>query len=130
MSLHPCILFIGDRPNPKKNLSMAVPFVGTKSYKTLLEWCYRMNVDVTNMIMINAHNIDGSISKILDWYLEHGSISKVITLGVPAREAVRDAGFDTFALPHPSGANIENNDKKKLAEKLTRCKAWIYREKI
>lgn len=126
MRLHPQVIFIGDRPNPKKNLHMDVPFVGTKSYKTLLEWFYRMDVDITNVYFVNAYTVDGKEVRIPFEAIRIAK-TKVVTLGVAAREAVADKDVQFFALPHPSGLSRALNDKKKLAEELAKCKAFIYK---
>ncbi len=135
MSLHPPVLFIGDKPNPKKNLSLDVPFVGTKSYKTLLEWCYRMDVDVTRMRTVNAYHVDGvrNVSLESDLIIFEGY--PIVSLGANAAERLdvlnltQHKKIKYFKLPHPSGLNREVNDKKKLSDLLSRCKAYIYKEK-
>lgn len=125
MSLHPHILFIGDRPNPRKNRSMDVPFVGTKSYLVLLEWFYKMDVDVNQVSIINAYDVHGSPKL----GLAIGEDTKIITLGANATSWLKSLDtprFKYFALPHPSGLNRELNDVKKLSDLLARCRAFIY----
>lgn len=132
--LHPVVLMVGDRPNPKKNCSMNVPFVGTRSYKTLLEWVYRMDVDIRRVQIENAYTVDGTIKASIiqmvpsDW--------KVIALGAAATAALDELNklrlsepqIRFFSLPHPSGSNRSLNDKKKLSELLSRCRAYIYND--
>lgn len=132
MSLHPPVLFIGDRPNPRKNRSMDVPFVGTKSYLVLLEWFYRMDVDVNQVSIVNSHDVNGQITFAAPISIFDLSKTRFILLGKAAEEA-----WDTwwigslnppkaFKLPHPSGLNRELNDVKKLSTLLTRCREFIY----
>ncbi len=136
MSLHRPVLFIGDKPNPKKNLSMDVPFVGTQSYKVLLEWCFRMDVDVRYINYINAYTVDGRRSEELRVLLPNYLSNKIVALGANAAERldvlnlVDVAQIKFFRLPHPSGLNRETNDKKKLTELLSRCREYIYKEKL
>lgn len=133
MSLHSPVIFIGDRPNPKKNLSMDVPFVGTKSYKILLEWIYRMDVDISKVVMMNAFDVLGTRLLTLR---PQKAYPKVIVLGENADNAWRSAcntlarNIPSFKLPHPSGLNRELNDKKKLSEALAKCRAFIYKEPV
>lgn len=131
MSSHSPVLFVGDRPNPRKNLSMDVPFVGTPSYKTLLEWFYRMDVDVRYVITANAFTAQGDSDELLKGALavisEHKG--RVVALGEAARGALVELGVACFVLPHPSGLNRDLNDKKKLSEKLAKCRAFIYDQK-
>ena len=46
------IYFIGDKPS-KKNTDKNVAFVGTRSYKTLLDWIYRMNLSINSICLFN-----------------------------------------------------------------------------
>lgn len=143
--LHPNVLFIGDRPNPKKNLSMDVPFVGTKSYKTLLEWIYRMDVDINRVYILNAYDAQGKKSEGLKALLCASVLAqgwrssphyRVVCFGQSAADFVAEHNIkfstkiEIFKLPHPSGLNRELNDKKKLSEQLARCRAWIYKENL
>jgi hypothetical protein len=57
------IMFVGDEPS-KKNKDPKVPFVGTKSYLTLLTWIYRMDLDVSDLILRNSTPRDMEILKV------------------------------------------------------------------
>ncbi len=105
---------------------MDVPFVGTKSYQTLLDWIYRMNIDINNVSMMNAYDVEGKLTDNLVWIARN--TSRVITLGVPAAAALAGEGVKYFALPHPSGLNRELNDKKRIGELLTRCREYVYKQ--
>ena len=47
------IYFIGDKPS-KNNIDSTVAFVGTRSYKTLLDWIYKMNLSINKICLYNA----------------------------------------------------------------------------
>lgn len=117
--LHKTVLFVGDRPNPRKNKDMNVPFVGTPSYKTLLEWVYRMDLELGNLHMVNAYSVNGSPN-----YWPFIKSYVVIALGAEAAIWCAERGVEFFELPHP----VDLNDKKKLAERLAKCKRFIYEE--
>ncbi len=127
VKLHRQVVFIGDRPNQKKNRHLDVPFVGTRSYKTLLEWFYRMDVDITRVYLVNAYTVDGA-PVMLPWDALREQGTAVVVLGAAALEAVKDKDVQFFVLPHPSGLNRELNDKKKLSEKLAKCRDFIYKK--
>ncbi len=126
MSLHPQVLFVGDRANPKTNASLDVPFVGTKSYRTLLEWFYRMDIDFTKVYLVNAYTPSGRAIRLPYDDIRARGI-RVVALGDAAREALKDKDIKFFSLPHPSGLNRDLNDKKKLSESLAKCRDFIYR---
>lgn len=128
MALHPPVLFIGDRPNVRKNLDMNTPFVGTTSYKTLLEWIYLLNLDVNLVSTANAYRIDGQENN--DWVNKYDRQMKVVALGSEAATRLRRfnefTAFPFFELPHPSGRNTKLNDKVALAKQLTACRKFIH----
>lgn len=121
------IVFVGDKPS-KKNIDPSIPFVGTRSYKTLLDWIYKMNIDISQVKLCNKDFIDGTYE---DWY---------IALGNEAEKALQEKVFwvwnwktqfeekikpHYFKLPHPSGLNRKLNDKKWLESELNKCKEWL-----
>lgn len=121
------MLFIGDRPT-KRNKHPDVAFVGTKSYKTLLDWMRRMDLDVSKVYMVNAYDIHGEPSKYLYGLNIHW---KKVALGKSATNRLlelegRVQPLEWFDLPHPSGLNRKTNDKKTLAAELQKCKEFIY----
>jgi uracil-DNA glycosylase len=123
MSLHQQILIVGDRPNPRKNKSLTTAFVGTVSYKTLLEWIYKMDIDINCVYLQNAHDVNGNL------VLGTGITRKVIALGDVAFKACMQRGYaHTFKLPHPSGLSRGLNDKKLLSEKLAKCRKFVHEE--
>ena len=127
-SLHSIIYFLADRP-AKGNLSESVPLVGTSSYKTLLNWCADMDVDVTRMKMFNQSDkpFEGLSGVSLNLAIKKGHI-KVIALGGEAKKYLLKAGIEEFfVLPHPSPKNRLLNDQKFVDKTLTQCKDYIYK---
>jgi uracil-DNA glycosylase len=123
------IVFVGDKPSAK-NLDPNVPFVGTQSYKKLLDWIFKMNLDVSLVFMCNK---DG-----LKPY--HTGLHKFVALGNEAEKALknhvnhywdisRQAEYPEparyFKLPHPSGRNPKANASPELDQLLKECETWL-----
>lgn len=51
------VLFIGDEPS-SRNVDENIPFVGTPSYKRLLRWIGELDLDIRNVGLINAKNVN------------------------------------------------------------------------
>lgn len=125
--LHAPILFVGEKPNPKRNLSMEVPFVGTSSYRTLLEWVYRLDIDFQLIRALDAYNVHGEALP-LDPVSLKGM--KVITLGEAAKAFIEKLQLgcvfpiQRFALPLPVPG--KNADPRRLQDLLSRCRRFIY----
>lgn len=115
------IIFVGDKPS-KKNISQSVPFVGTQSYKVLLDWIWRMDIDITSVIMTNRDSLYtcGGTSM--------GSIFRThtfIALGSAASEELDKLNISHFKLPHPSPKNRKLNDKFFVTSQLNLCRIWL-----
>jgi uracil-DNA glycosylase len=128
------IFLIGDRPS-KKNVDPKVPFVGTNSYKTLLQWIARLDVDITEVVLANKeHVVDYSSRGLrpdvhtpainIEIWLEKDS---VIALGNEASKYLNSLNIEHFKLPHPSGRNLRLNDKKYVDKVLKECKDYLNR---
>lgn len=118
------IIFIGDSPS-SKNLDPEVPFVGTPSYKRLLEWIYRMDVDV-NFVKTRNKDWVPQLAMLLTWYPHP---IKVIGLGTEAQKELDKYKVTYFGLPHPSPRNrIFNGSKGKSLETelLAQCRSYIH----
>lgn len=135
--LHPHVIFVGDRPNVKKCLDINVPFVGCPSYKTLLEWVYRLDVDISETSLVNAYDASGFRNTRLNSFLGLGDVGffnniKIIALGQNAADRLAElqleqiAPLKYFQLPHPSGLNRVLNDKEEITRILTKCKKFIH----
>lgn len=116
----PFVHFVGDRPT-KDNISQLDPFVGTKSYKTLLSWIYRLDVSVSRCLLKNAYDINGR-----EEVMNIPAHDKVVALGDVASKRLDELKQSHFKLPHPSGLNRKLNDKDFLDSKLQECKDWLY----
>lgn len=129
------ILIVGDKPS-KKNINPDVPFVGTTSYKRLLEWIVTLEVDITDVVTANREHIkthpwaikgegEGVFIEREGIYADIMPEDKIIALGMNAAECLNDFGLDYCMLPHPSGLNRQNNDKKFIDRQLKKCKHWL-----
>ena len=91
------IYFIGDKPS-KKNIDKNVAFVGTRSYKTLLDWIYRMNLNINSICLFNhARFIETNDESI--W----SSFDAMIALGNEASKVLTKENVPHLKIPHPSG---------------------------
>jgi hypothetical protein len=111
------ILFVGDKPSAR-NLDVSIPFVGTKSYKTLLDWIWQMNINITDVKLINKDD-KASIATAdrFNW--------KIVVLGNEAEKIVKKFTKKYFKLDHPSGLNRKLNDKNYVAARLKECENWL-----
>lgn len=121
--------FVGDEPS-KKNKNPEIPFVGTKSYKTLLSWIADLEVNITDVVLTNRENIKVHNSGAVEVELTtlYTTIEKgdtVIALGDKASKYLKKINIDHFKLPHPSGLNRKNNDKKWLSGELEKCRRYL-----
>ena len=122
------IIFVGDRPS-KDNIDPNVAFVGTKSYKTLLEWIYKMDLDISEICMYNRND-----DELEFWFNLRNRRERAVSFIALGKEASKYLASDRvdnfFELPHPSGLNRKLNDKKWLEEQLNKCKDFINAEKL
>lgn len=116
--LHPYVIFIADQPSTK-NKSQDMPLVGTKSYRTLLNWIADMDVDVTNIAIYNQSDKPFSYGRPVSFH-------KIIALGKNASAYLKNKNIKYFELPHPSGRNRKLNDKKYVKQMLKQCRDYIY----
>jgi len=110
------IVFVGDRPS-SRNKSKYVAFVGTPSYRRLLEWIYIMDVDISECLTCNTTD---------PWaYDQIMQADKVIALGRVAQKFVRQFREDFFRMPHPSPLNRHLNDEVFVRRCLKDCKVYL-----
>lgn len=114
------IIFVGDKPS-KKNVSTDIPFVGTLSYKNLLNWIYEMDVDV-NFVKTRNKDFAPNLAALLKWYPHP---IKIVALGEAASKELGKFEIPHFTLPHPSPRNRKLNDKKFLKMALDSCKVYL-----
>jgi hypothetical protein len=110
------IVFLGDKPS-RKNINPNIPFVGTTSYKKLLDWIYRMNIDITKVVLKNT-TCDN-----VYWVCRYPG-NKVIALGRSAEKYCKKNDIKCFYLPHPSGANLKANPGRDLDRMLKECEKY------
>lgn len=125
--LHSMLYLVSDKPG-KSNLSTSVPLVGTKSYKTLLNWLADMDVDISRVRMYNQidHPFEGMSGLSLNNAIKAKHI-KVVALGEAAKKYLLRANINEFfVLPHPSPKNRSLNDKKFVKQTLEQCRSYIY----
>lgn len=119
------IVFVGDKPSAK-NLDPNIPFVGTKSYKTLLGWIADLDVDL-NVTKVRNKDAAEELAILQSWFPHP---IKIVALGNAAAEALERCGASYFKLPHPSGLNRQLNDKDFLKKRLLQCKEWLHAKNI
>jgi uracil-DNA glycosylase len=114
------VLFVGDRPSVQ-NLSANRAFIGSRSGTVLMQWLEKLEISVDNYMAINRTD-----EFFIDCAKSFANQSKpVVSLGNNAHKALLKAGIFHYRLPHPSGLNRKNNDKKTVEALLTRCKRYI-----
>ncbi len=111
------IYFIGDKP-PKCNINPEVAFVGTSSYKILLEWIYKMNLSINN---IKIYNINTFVNEIQDKIEED---DQIIALGVDTSEILFNYNLPHFKLPHPHHLGRSLKDVRLINTFLKECKEY------
>lgn len=107
------IVFVGEKPS-KKNKDPNVPFVGTKSYRTLLGWIADMDINISDVKLENVSNLESINTKYT-----------YIALGDIAYQKLSKFPVKLYKLPHPSGLNRKLNDKKWLKNELKVCRKWL-----
>lgn len=115
------VLFVGDEPS-SKNEYANIPFLSTKSHKTLILWWAQLgNI---NIIIENSHT-----PQCLELIQIRNKLGyKIITLGNKASNRLSKLGIDHFKLPHPSGRNRKLNNKEFLAIELNKCYDYVWKE--
>jgi len=120
--LHGPVIFIGDKPS-YKNKDNSTAFVGTISYKRLLEWIYEMDLDISNIVTYNKDKTPWIAWSPRSPHISQGA--KIIVLGKEAKKEAEKYELDFFEMPHPSGLNRKLNDKKWLKKQLKACENYI-----
>jgi hypothetical protein len=90
-------------------------FVGTKSYKKILEWVYKLDLMPIQVLMYNRHQVTSN-------FAQH---AKIIALGTKASKHLESYHYAHFKFPHPSGRNRKLNDKTYEKRMLQECYKWI-----
>lgn len=128
----PMILILGSKPS-RKNKHAGVPFVGTQSYKRLMDWLFRMDVDISGVQLSNADKCEFRVLECGDrqvveaeTHFMHFEADKIIALGLDADKFLRRNGVrNYYRLPHPSGLNRLLNDEKFVRMELRACQKYL-----
>lgn len=128
------IFLIGDTPS-KKNYDPDIAFVGTTSYKRLLEWIYKLDIDISDVVMVNKDKVHKYSPNryAYEHYVDHPECSvdiipekdKIIALGKNASKYLTKLKLEHHAMDHPSGLNQKLNDKKYVKEMLQHCREYL-----
>jgi hypothetical protein len=109
---------------------MEVPFVGTKEYRTFLNWVAFMKVDISLARLEYTFDLSGKeLPTIKETVLYSYEASRIVTLSPAAAGHIhalnedRLAPIKFFELP-PPGSDIA---KEKLTSLLIRCREFIYK---
>lgn len=108
------VLVLGDKPS-RLNTNPNVAFVGSKSYKILLEW---LDYVLPQQSIYRLHN---RVDKNLDLF----DFNVRIALGNEASKFLEKHNLKHFKLPHPSPRNRQLNDKAFIKQKLDECKTFL-----
>lgn len=126
--LHPKVYFIADKPS-SKNISATTALVGTPSYATFLNWCAKMDIDVTKINIVNQSDNPFHANVHFMNTMVKKDLLKIVCLGSAAKKYAVDSGIEEFfILPHPSPANKASHKEEKLNPKLEQCRSYIYSE--
>lgn len=121
------VLFIGEEPS-SRNVNKNVPFVGTSSYKRLLNWIGELDLNIAN---VSLHNVDDVET------IYTGNFDVIIFLGKKASKSLKkiieeDEWYDLSRSPsvkiidHPSPRNRKFNDPNYERKMLKELKEWLY----
>lgn len=129
------MLILGRNPS-KHNTSRYTPFVGTKSNDTLQRWLKYLTIDTEVEVLfkncsydLNAtfttYNTQRYAIEVIDYCIEN-DIDSIICLGNDVEKVCEVINcMPYFKLPHPSGLNRQNNDKKYIESRLSECREWL-----
>lgn len=125
------VLIVGQNPS-RMNFDPEVPFVGTKSYKTLLDWISYLNIkDFDTVNVCEEYTIPTSFKALMNQtqhlisYIGKYNPTHVIALGSVAHKVLDELGINHYTLPHPSPRNRALNNKDLINQKLDRCKNYL-----
>ena len=124
------VIFVGDQASAK-NINPDVAFVGTQSYKRLLEWIWELDLDINDLALCNKNQVFGYTTCTARFiqtpatFVDIMAGDAIIALGNAASKKLSDLNLSHFVLPHPSGLNRKLNDKKYVKKILRECKKWI-----
>ena len=115
------IYFIGDKPS-NCNIDPRIAFVGTNSYKTLLNWIHRMNLSINDIMLFNS---DMFVKQINEKKVVINEEDQIVALGKEASIFLDNEIIPHLRIPHPSGLNRSLNDPQLVNKFLKECKAYV-----
>lgn len=126
------IVFVGDEPS-KQNLSKHIPFVGTKSYRTLLYWMYKTDIDLNNTAICNKGDVIRNETTNVVYVnsticLKLFNDDKIIALGENASKRLREQNISHFKAPHPSGRNRKLNNKSYFIKMIKDMRRYVHED--
>jgi hypothetical protein len=97
--------------------------VGTQSYRTLLEWIWKLDIDITNVMLTNKDQIPM-------WFMAADDESRLhrhtyIALGNEAAKVLDKHKLSYFKLPHPSPRNRKLNNEDFIDSELAECYDYL-----
>lgn len=124
------IIFVGDKPS-KANLNPNIAFVGTKSYKRLLEWIYELDLSINDVVLCNKENINKYVYidlffvSVPGFHLDILISDRIIALGNNASKHLTKLGITHHKMDHPSGLNHKLNDRQYVKSMLQSTRKFI-----
>ena len=115
------IYFIGDKPS-KCNIDPRIAFVGTRSYKTLLDWIYRMNLSLNDIMLFNS---DMFVKQLREKKIIINEEDQIVALGKEASILLNEEIIPHLRIPHPSGLNRSLNNPELVNKFLKECKTYV-----
>lgn len=111
------VVFVGDAPS-KTNVSDNIPFVGSRSFTTLVEWIKVIKPDYH--IVFNANNLttDEDDEVVSNIHKLSTAGFKVVALGKEASKTLYENNIRHYEMPHPSGLNRVLNKKDQVQTAL------------
>ncbi len=112
------IIFVGDRPS-----SLMAPgapaFDGARCSHRLSTWIKTITDEKVAYYVLNS--VDHHLEYVLATAIKKGF--PIVALGKAASKALGKVPH--YALPHPSGRNLQTNNKKFIDIKLKECQIWV-----
>ncbi len=112
------IIFVGDRPSSLMAPGAAA-FDGARCSHRLSTWIKTVTDEQVAYYVLNS--VDHHLNYVITTAIQKGF--PVVALGKAASKALKDTPH--FVLPHPSGRNLQTNNKKFIDAKLKECQVWI-----
>lgn len=128
------VAFVGLCPS-KYNTNPNIPFEGTPSHSTLLDWLSALNISSITLLnlsnrvsrsgeAIRPQDIDyKGLQARLEAFKENRG--KVVALGGVVSHHLTKMGIEHFKLPHPSPRNRLLNSKAFVEQCLLNCRQWL-----